>query len=156
MELMARFPAERARVEFLRKVRSALQGRPGLFLTGLIDADESYVCAEQRVVVQGDSARAAKILRWSQVVFSKFNGWLCGGFHGVSRKHLLQHLREFVYRTNRRRLGHDLFFYIPRRAVKRKPLPWARLAAEATAWAEIGVLHETSRCITKISLDHGV
>lgn len=89
--------------------------------------------AKHRAVVQGDPARAAKILPWSHIVFSNFKGWQCGAFHGVSRKHLPQYLQEFVYSTNRRWLEHDLFFYILRRAVQAKPLPWARLTAEATA-----------------------
>ena len=69
----------------------------------------------------------------SHIVFSNLKGWLRGTFHGVSRKHLPRYLQEFVYRTNRRWLEHDLFFYILRRAVQGKPLPWARLTAEATA-----------------------
>jgi hypothetical protein len=60
-----------------------------------------------------------------------FKGWLRGTFHGVSHKHLPRYLQEFVYRTNRRWLEHDLFFYVLRRAVQGNPLPWARLTAEA-------------------------
>jgi transposase-like protein len=89
--------------------------------------------ARHRAVVQRDPTRAAQILPWSHIVFSNLKGWLRGTFHGVSRKHLPRYLQEFVYRTNRRWLEHDLFFYVLRRAVQGEPLPWARLTAEATA-----------------------
>ena len=88
--------------------------------------------AKHRPLVQGDPARAAKILPWSHTVFSNLKGWLRGTFHGVSRKHLPRYLQEYVYRTNRRWLEHDLFFYVLRRAVQGQPLPWAHLTAEAT------------------------
>jgi hypothetical protein len=68
----------------------------------------------------------------SHILFSNLKGWLRGTFHGVSHKHLARDLEEFLYRTNRRWLEHDLFFYILRRAVQGEPLPWARLTAEAT------------------------
>jgi len=88
--------------------------------------------AKHRAFVQGEPARAAKILPWSHILSSNFKGWLHGTFHGVSQKHLHRYLQEFVYRTNRRWLEHDLFFYVLRRAVQGNPLPWARLTAEAT------------------------
>ena len=89
--------------------------------------------AKHRPVVQGDPARAVKVLPWSHTVFGNLKGWLRGTFHGVSRKHLPRYLQEFVYRFNRRGLEHDLFFYVLRRTVQGEPLPWARLTAEATA-----------------------
>ena len=84
---------------------------------------------KHKVVKQGHRSRAPKILPWSHIVFSNLKGWLRGTFHGVSRKHLPRYLQEFVYRTNRRWLEHDLFFYILRRAVQGKPLPWPRLTS---------------------------
>lgn len=86
--------------------------------------------ATHRPVVQGDPARAVKLLPWSHTVFSNLKGWLRGTFHGVSRKHLPRYLQEFVYRFNRRWLEHDLFFYVLRRAVQGAPTPYPRLIAE--------------------------
>ena len=79
---------------------------------------------------QGDPARAAEILPWAHVVISNLKAWLRGTFRGVSHKHLEQYLVEFTYRFNRRWLEKKLFFYMTRRAVGAKPLPYARLIAE--------------------------
>lgn len=138
---------ERAGALRMAVVADASRAELGPFVRGAIDQARATVRtdgwpgygdlrrhgAKHQVVVQGDPARAAKILPWSHIVFSNFKGWLRGTFHGVSRKHLPRYLQEFVYRTNRRWLEHDLFFYVLRRAVQGQALPWARLTAEATA-----------------------
>jgi len=138
---------ERAGALRLEVLPDASQPELGPFVRGAIDQATATVRtdgwsgygdlrehgAQHRAVVQGDPTRAAKILPWSHIVFSNLKGWLRGTFHGVSRKHLPRYLQEFVYRTNRRWLEHDLFFYVLRRAVQGEPLPWARLTAEATA-----------------------
>ena len=138
---------ERAGALRLEVLPDASQGELGPFVRGAIDQAQATVRtdgwsgygdlrehgAQHRAVVQGDPVRAAKLLPWSHIVFSNLKGWLRGTFHGVSRKHLPRYLQEFVYRTNRRWLEHDLFFYVLRRAVQGEPLPWARLTAEATA-----------------------
>lgn len=127
-------------------LNAASRAELGPFVRGAIDPSRTTVKTDawpgygdlrqrgmkHRVVVQGPRSRAAKILPWSHIVFSNLKGWLRGTFHGVSRKHLPRYLQEFVYRTNRRWLEHDLFFYILRRAVQGEPLPWARLTAEST------------------------
>ena len=138
---------ERAGALRLEVLPDASQPELGPFVRGAIDQATATVRtdgwsgygdlrehgAQHRAVVQGDPARATTILPWSHIVFSNLKGWLRGTFHGVSRKHLPRYLQEFVYRTNRRWLEHDLFFYVLRRAVQGEPLPWARLTAEATA-----------------------
>lgn len=138
---------ERAGALRMAVLPAASQEELGPFVRGAIDQARTTVKtdgwagyrdlrqhgARHRAVVQGDPARSAKILPWSHIVFSNFKGWLRGTFHGVSRKHLARYLQEFVYRTNRRWLERDLFFYVLRRAVQSEPLPWARLTAETTA-----------------------
>ncbi|MFQ5947011.1 MAG: IS1595 family transposase [Anaerolineae bacterium] len=138
---------ERAGSLRMAVVPEASQAELGPFVRGAIDQAEATVRtdgwsgygdlrqhgARHRAVVQGDPTRAARILPWSHILFSNLKGWLRGTFHGVSRKHLPRYLQEFVYRTNRRWLEHDLFFYVLRRAVQAEPLPWARVTAEATA-----------------------
>lgn len=138
---------ERAGALRMEVVPTASQADLGPFVRGAIDQARATVKtdgwpgygdlrqhgAKHRAVVQSDPARAAKILPWSHILFSNFKGWLRGTFHGVSHKHLPHYLQEFVYRTNRRWLEHDLFFYVLRRAVQGEPLPWARLTAEAAA-----------------------
>lgn len=138
---------ERAGALRMAVLPEASQAELGPFVRGAIDQAEATVRtdgwsgygdlrqhgARHRAVVQGDPARAARILPWSHIVFSNLKGWLRGTFHGVSRKHLPRYLQEFVYRTNRRWLEHDLFFYVLRRAVQGEPLPWSRLTAETTA-----------------------
>ncbi len=138
---------ERAGSLCMAVVPEASRAELGPFVRGAIDQAQATVRTDgwsgygdlrehgavHRALVQGDPTRAAQILPWSHILFSNFKGWLRGTFHGVSRKHLPRYLQEFVYRTNRRWLEHDLFFYVLRRAVQGEPLPWARLTAEATA-----------------------
>ncbi len=137
---------ERAGALRMEVLRSASRAVLGPFVLGVIDPARATVTTDgwsgygelsqqgvmHRAVIQGERANAAKILPWSHIVFSNLKGWLRGTFHGVSHKHLPRYLQEFVYRTNRRWLEQDLFFYILRRAVQGEPLPWARLTAEAT------------------------
>ncbi len=50
-------------------------------------------------------------------------------FRGVSHKHLARYLKEFTYHLNRRWNEDELFYYLTRRAVEGKPLPYHRLIA---------------------------
>jgi transposase-like protein len=86
---------------------------------------------DHRPEKQGDPARAGEILPWAHVVISNLKAWLRGTFRGVSHKHLERYLVEFTYRFNRRWLEKKLFFYMTRRAVEAKPLPYSRLVAES-------------------------
>jgi transposase-like protein len=138
---------ERAGALRMAVVPDASQAELGPFVRGAIDQRKTTVRtdgwlgysdlgqhgAQHHTLVQGDPARAAKILPWSHILFSNFKSWLRGTFHGVSQKYLPRYLQEFVYRTNRRWLEHDLFFYVLRRAAQAAPFPWSRLTAEATA-----------------------
>jgi len=95
----------------------ALHERPEFRLTGLVEADETYVGAHHERGAPGRTLRCKSLVAPA----ASPRGW---------RRCALQ---EFVYRTNRRWLEHDLFFYALRRAVQGEPLPWARLTAEAMA-----------------------
>lgn len=137
---------ERAGALRLQVLHAASAPELGAFVQDAIDSARTTVKTDawrgywglrprgikHRAVKQGPRARAPKILPWSHIIFSNLKGWLWGTYHGVSRKHLPRYLQEFVYRTNRRWLEHDLFYYVARRAVQGQPLPWARLTAEAT------------------------
>lgn len=128
----------------LSVVPDASQAELGPFVRGVIDAREATVLtdgwkgygdlatqgAKHRAVVQGDPARAAKILPWIHKVFSNLKTWLRGTFHGVSPKHLPRYLKEFTYRFDRRARETELFHFVLRRAVRGEPLPYARLTAE--------------------------
>ncbi len=69
-------------------------------------------------------------LPWAHILISNLKAWLLGTFRGVSHKHLDHYLKEFVYRLNRRWNEDKLFYYLTRRAVQGKPLPYHRLVAE--------------------------
>ncbi len=84
----------------------------------------------QRHIQGSDPARAAEILPWSHTIFSNLKAWLLGTFRGVTKKHMLRYLDEFTYRFNRRWREDELFGFVLARAVRGKPLPYARLTAE--------------------------
>jgi transposase-like protein len=131
----------------LAHLPAASQAELGPFVRGAVDQSKATVRtdgwsgyadlrrhgARHRPIVQGVPARAAQLLPWSHTVFANLKAWLWGTFHGVSQKHLHRYLLEFNYRFNRRWREHDLFYYVMRRAVRGRPLPYARLTAEATA-----------------------
>jgi hypothetical protein len=135
---------ERAGSLRLAHLPAASQAELGPFVRGGINQHEATVRsdgwsgygdlaahgARHRPIVQGQPARATKILPWSHTVFSNLKMWLGGTFHGVSAKYLHRYLQEFVYRFNRRSLEHDLFFYVLRRAVQGEPFPYHQLTAE--------------------------
>jgi transposase-like protein len=137
---------ERAGALRMAIVPAVSQEELGPFVRGAIDQAKAVVVsddwrgygdlakhgADHCPIVQGDPKNAAKLLPWSHIVFSNLKGWLRGTFHGVSVKHLHRYLQEFVYRTNRRWLEADLFFYVLRRAVNGEPLTWLRLTAEGS------------------------
>jgi len=137
---------ERAGALRMAVVPNASQAELGPFVRGAIDQAKAVVVsddwkgygdlaqhgADHCPIVQGDPKNAAKLLPWSHIMFSNLKGWLRGTFHGVSPKHLHRYLQEFVYRTNRRWLEADLFFYVLRRAVGGEPLTWLRLTAEGS------------------------
>ncbi len=66
----------------------------------------------------------------AHTIISNLKAWLLGTFRGVSHKHLDRYLKEFTYCLNRRWNEDKLFYYLTRRAVERKPLPYRRLIAE--------------------------
>ena len=80
--------------------------------------------------LQGSPEQAAEILPWAHTIISNLKAWLLGTFRGVSHKHLHRYLHEFTYRLNRRWLEDELFFYLTRRAIQGKPLPYHLLVAE--------------------------
>ncbi len=75
---------------------------------------------------------ASEVLPWAHTIISNLKAWLRGTFRGVSHKHLDRYLKEFTYRLNRRWNEDKLFYYLTRRAVEGKPLPYHRLIAEPT------------------------
>ena len=137
---------ERAGALRMAVVPDVSQAQLGPFVRGAIDQARAVVVsdawtgygdltkhgADHCPIVQGDPKNAATLLPWSHILFSNLKGWLRGTFHGVSPKHLHRYLQEFVYRTNRRGLEADLFFYVLRRAVSGEPLTWLRLTAEGS------------------------
>jgi hypothetical protein len=82
--------------------------------------------------VQGKPTRSYEILPWAHTVFGNLKTWLRGTFHGVSGKHLQRYLDEFAYRFDRRWREGELFGFVLARAVRGRPLPYARLTAELT------------------------
>jgi len=137
---------ERAGALRMAIVPAVSQAELGPFVRGAIDQAKAVVVsddwkgygdlvkhgADHCPIVQGEPKNAASLLPWSHIVFSNLKGWLRGTFHGVSPKHLHRYLQEFVYRTNRRWLEADLFFYVLRRAANGEPLTWLRLTAEGS------------------------
>ncbi len=73
---------------------------------------------------------AGEVLPWAHTIISNLKAWLIGTFHGISHKHLDRYLKEFIYRFNRRWNEDKLFYFLTRRAVEGKPLPYHRLIAE--------------------------
>lgn len=55
-----------------------------------------------RVVMNGDPARADTWLPMIHLIFSNLKTWLYGTHHGVSQQHLQAYLNEYVFRFNRR------------------------------------------------------
>jgi transposase-like protein len=53
--------------------------------------------------IQGDPARAEKVLPRVHRVFGNLKTWLRGTHHGVGHQHLQAYLDEFTFRFNRRR-----------------------------------------------------
>jgi transposase-like protein len=78
----------------------------------------------------GSLKAAGEVLPRAHTVISNLKAWLIGTFHGVSHKHLDCYLKEFIYRFNRRWNEDKLFYYLTRRAIETKPLPYHRLIAE--------------------------
>jgi len=88
----------------------------------------------------GHGHQALDILPWAHTAFGNLKTWLRGTFHGVSPKHLQHHLDEFSYRFDRRWREDELFGFVLRRVVGSEPLPYRRLVADRTAYAE-NLLH---------------
>jgi transposase-like protein len=85
---------------------------------------------EHEATTLGSLEAAGEVLPWAHTVISNLKAWLIGTFHGVSHKHLDCYLKEFIYRFNRRWNEDKLFYYLTRRAIEAKPLPYHRLIAE--------------------------
>lgn len=117
----------------------------GPFVLGVIDARETTlhtdgfgayygfpkagIRTEQQI--QGSPQRAGEILPWVHRVFGNLKSWICGTFHGVSRKHMPRYLDEFVYRFDRRWRETEMFGFVLHRALQGAPMPYHRLVAEA-------------------------
>jgi transposase-like protein len=78
----------------------------------------------------GSRERGVEVLPWAHTIISNLKAWLRGTFRGVSHKHLDRYLQEFTYRLNRRWTDDKLFYYLTRRAIEAKPLPYHRLIAD--------------------------
>jgi len=77
--------------------------------------------------IQGDPARAAKILPWVHRVIGNLKTWLRGTHHGrVERRHLQSYLDEFTFRYNRRRSREHAFLTLL--VLATKPVPPIRTA----------------------------
>jgi len=141
----------------LAVVPDASRAELGPFVRGVIDATvltdgwKGYIDlapqgAKHRAVVQGHPAGAAEILPWIHKAFSNLKTWPRGTFHGVSPKHLPRYLQEFTYRFDRRARETELFHFVLRRAVRRAPLPYARLTAEVAGYAHLTILKSGWGC----------
>jgi transposase-like protein len=117
----------------------------GPFLFDAIDPDHAAVHTDgfygylplkeagirhKRHIQGSDRARSAEILPWSHTIFSNLKAWLQGTFRGVTKKHMPRYLDEFTYRFNRRWREGELFGFVLARAVRGRPMPYARLTAE--------------------------
>jgi hypothetical protein len=58
----------------------------------------------------------------SHMQISNLKSWLNRTFHGVSKKHLSRYLMEWNYRFNPRKLISNLFGYVIRRLMSKKPI----------------------------------
>jgi len=116
----------------------------GPFLLGVIDGSKTTLRTDGYATyrsfekvgirhdrhIQGDPARAGKILPCCHIVFGNLKNWLRGTFHGVSGKHLQRYLQEFVYRFDRRWREEEMFGFALHRAARSQPFPYHRLVAE--------------------------
>jgi hypothetical protein len=72
-------------------------------------------------VIGAQPERASELFPLIHTLFSNFQVWLHGTFHGVSRTFLPRYAQEFTWRFNRRSHEPRLWCYLLRRAVTR---PW--------------------------------
>jgi hypothetical protein len=86
-------------------------------------------------IVLGKPEHASEALPLIHTLFSNFEAWLCGTFHGVSKRWLPRYAQEFVYRLNRRHNEPKLWHYILRRAITRTWFPYSSVPAAAPALA---------------------
>jgi len=113
-------------------VRGRIEGENTTVLTdghcGYSPLQSAGVDHEATTLVTREAA--SEVLPWAHMIISNLKAWLRGTFRGVSHKHLGRYLKEFTYRLNRRWNEDELFYYLTRRAVEGKPLPYYRLVAE--------------------------
>lgn len=116
----------------------------GPFVLGVIDAEDTTLHTDgfgayygfpkagipTKQQIQGNARRAGEILPWVHRVFGNLKSWVCGTFHGVSRKHMHRYLDEFVYRFDRRWRENEMFEFVLHRALEGAPMPYHRLVAE--------------------------
>lgn len=91
---------------------------------------------QHRPRIQGDPARAAKILPWVHRVIGNLKTWLRGTHHGrVEKRHLQSYLGEFTFRYNRRRSREHAFLTLLILATRPQPQvrPALRRAVESSA-----------------------
>jgi transposase-like protein len=90
---------------------------------------------QHRPRIQGDPARAAKILPWVHRVMGNLKTWLRGTHHGrIERRHLQSYLDEFTFRYNRRRSREHSFLTLLVLATRLTPTarPVIRRALESS------------------------
>lgn len=97
---------------------------------------------QHRPRVQGDSARAAKILPWVHRVIGNLKTWLRGTHHGrVETGYLQSYLEEFTFRYNRRRSREHSFLSLLVLATRiSPPQPVLRRQVESTFHSSYGTL----------------
>lgn len=61
---------------------------------------------------------------WGHRVFSNVKTWAHGVYRGLRRKHLQSYLDEFLFRFNRRAIGHTAFRSLLAIGVPNKPITY--------------------------------
>ncbi len=77
--------------------------------------------------IQGDPARAEKVLPRVHRLFGNLKTWLRGTHHGVGHQHLQAYLDEFTFRFNRRRTPMAAFQTLLGLGAQRAPTTYRQL-----------------------------
>ncbi len=100
-----------------RFVRSQIKPGSRLFTDGFrsyLALNDGY---DHLPTIAGRGKQAVGVLPIVHTLFGNFKAWLNGTFHGVKSKHLPRYIREWSYRTNRRKNIPNILDYILKRAV---------------------------------------
>jgi len=114
-------------------VRGVIDDRETTLYTDGFGAYHGFAKAGIQTVqqIQGNPRRAGEILPWVHRVFGNLKSWICGTFHGVSRKHMPRYLDEFTYRFDRRWRETEMFGVVLHRTLQAPPFLYHRPVAEA-------------------------